>query len=336
MPEATNSGTTGAATTAGAGTRTPPEVDRVAASRAAVAARRARAAVKREIAEGVRSPLDVLRSAYLDPDGVEGRLRATEFLGSIPAIGETKTARIMAELQIADAKRLGGLGRLQRRRLREFVADWVASHGGLGDRLVVLAGPTAVGKGTVANYIRTHHPEVRLSVSATTRPARAGEVEGEHYYFVDDAEFDRLVEAGELLEWATVHNAHRYGTPRGPVEAAIRAGDSVLLEIDIQGARSVRRAMPDATLVFLLPPSWEELVRRLVGRGTETPAEQQRRLETAKVELAAVDEFDHQVVNRDVGEAARKVVDLMRPRRGRRPVALRHDLPRTGRAHPSE
>ncbi|BDZ52956.1 guanylate kinase [Agromyces marinus] len=307
----------------------PPEVDRVAASRAAVAARRARAAVKHEVATGLRSPLDVLRVAYDEPEGVEGRLRVTEFLTSIPAIGQTKCSRIMADLQIAASKRLGGLGRLQRRRLREFTAEWIADHGGVGDRLVVLAGPTAVGKGTVAGYIREHHPDVKLSVSATTRAPRPGEVDGEHYYFVSDEEFDRMVEGGQLLEWATVHNAHRYGTPRGPVEEAIAAGNGVLLEIDIQGARSVRRAMPEATLVFLLPPTWEELVRRLVGRGTESPAEQQRRLETAKVELAAVDEFDHQVVNHEVRDAAQKVVDLMRPRRGRRQPAPRHDLPRT-------
>jgi guanylate kinase len=297
---------------------TPPEVDRVAASRAAVAARRARASVKTAVAAGERSPLDVLRIAFEDADSPEGRLRVTEFLTSIPAIGVTKSARILEDLEISTAKRLGGLGRLQRRRLREFVAAWIAAHGGTGDRLVVLAGPTAVGKGTVASYIRRHHPDVRLSVSATTRAPRPGEVEGESYFFVDDAEFDRLIEDGELLEWATVHNASRYGTPRGPVEEAIAAGDSVLLEIDIQGARAVRRAMPEATLVFLLPPSWDELVRRLVGRGTESPAEQQRRLETAKVELAAVDEFDHQVVNHDVPDAAQKVVDLMRPRSGRR------------------
>ena len=296
----------------------PPDVDRVAASRAAVAARRARAAVKAEVASAARSPLDVLREAYESPEGVEGRLRVSEFLTSIPAIGATKSARIMHELQISMSKRLGGLGRLQRKRLREFVADWVAAHGGTGDRLVVLAGPTAVGKGTVASYIRRHHPDVQLSVSATTRAPRRGEVEGESYFFVDDAEFDRMIVAGELLEWATVHNASRYGTPRAAVERAIAVGNSVLLEIDIQGAHSVRRAMPDATLVFLLPPSWEELVRRLVGRGTESPAEQQRRLETAKVELAAVDEFDHQVVNHDVADAAQKVVDLMRPRKGRR------------------
>ncbi|QTX04623.1 guanylate kinase [Agromyces archimandritae] len=294
----------------------PPEVDRVAASRAAVAARRARAAVKAEIAGGMRSPLDVLRAAFEHPDSPEGRLRVTEFLTSIPAIGVTKAARMMEQLDIAASKRVGGLGRLQRRRMREHLAAWVAAHGGTGDRLVVLAGPTAVGKGTVAAEIRANHPDVLLSVSATTRPPRPGEVEGESYFFVDDAEFDRMVAAGELLEWATVHNAYRYGTPRGPVEEAIAAGHSVLLEIDIQGARSVRRSWPDATLVFLLPPSWDELVRRLVGRGTESPAEQQRRLETAKTELAAVDEFDHQVVNRDVAEAAQKVVDLTRPRRG--------------------
>ncbi|MEI5582936.1 guanylate kinase [Agromyces sp. CCNWLW213] len=307
----------------------PPEVDRIAASRAAVAARRARAAVKHDVASGARSPLDVLRAAYEEPEGVEGRLRVTEFLTAIPAIGQTKCARIMDELQIAASKRLGGLGRLQRRRLREFTSEWIADHGGVGDRLVVLAGPTAVGKGTVAGYIREHHPEVELSVSATTRAPRPGEVEGEHYFFVSDEEFDRMIADDELLEWATVHNAYRYGTPRGPVEEAIAAGSSVLLEIDIQGARSVRRAMPEATLVFLLPPTWEELVRRLVGRGTESPAEQQRRLETAKVELAAVEEFDHQVVNHEVREAAQKVVDLMRPRRGRRHAALRQDLPRT-------
>jgi len=292
----------------------PPDVDRVAASRAAVAARRARAAVKASVADGSRSPLDVLRVAFEDASTPEATLRTTEFLTSVPAIGETKRVRIMRDLGIADAKRLGGLGRRQRLALRAFLADWIAAHGGVGNRLVVLAGPTAVGKGTVASYIRRHHPEVMLSVSATTRAPRPGEVEGQSYYFVDDAEFDRLVADDELLEWAVVHNAHRYGTPKAPVQRAIAEGNSVLLEIDIQGARSVRRAMPEATLIFLLPPTWDELVRRLVGRGTESPAEQQRRLETARVELAAVDEFDHTVVNHDVAEAAQNVVDLMRPR----------------------
>jgi guanylate kinase len=120
-----------------------------------------------------------------------------------------------------------------------------------------------------------------------------------------------MIERDELLEWATVHNAYRYGTPRAPIVAALESGRSVLLEIDLQGARSVRAAMPDAVLIFLLPPSWEELVRRLVGRGTESKAEQERRLETARTELAAQDEFDFRVVNTDVAEAAREVVELM-------------------------
>ncbi|KQQ95409.1 guanylate kinase [Leifsonia sp. Leaf325] len=297
---------------------TPPEVDRVAASRAAVAARRARAAVKAAISAGERNPLDVLRVAGEDPASVEGGIRVTEYLTSIPSIGVTKMHRFMDELGISPAKRLGGLGRHQRRRLRGFLTDRLAAQTGRHNRLVVLAGPTAVGKGTVAGHIRTHHPDVLLSVSATTRAPRPGETEGVSYYFVDDAEFDRLIEAGELLEWATVHNAHRYGTPRGPVEEALDSGRSVLLEIDIQGARKVRRAMPEASLVFLLPPSWEELVRRLIGRATEDGPEQQRRLETAKVELAAIDEFDFEVVNTDVSTAAQEVVDLMQTRKPKR------------------
>lgn len=293
----------------------PPEVDRVAASRAAVAARRARAAVKAEVAEGERTALEVLAAAVKDPTGVEGRLRVTELLVSIPSIGVTKMNRIMQRLEISPSKRLGGLGTHQRERLRDFLSTKPTARRGAADsRLVVLAGPTAVGKGTVAGYIREHYPEVLLSVSATTRKARPGEVEGVSYYFVDDAEFDRMIAAGELLEWATVHNAYRYGTPRGPVDEAIAAGRSVLLEIDLQGARAVRRAMPEARLVFLLPPSWEELVRRLIGRGTEDSAEQARRLETAKLELAAQGEFDYSVVNTDVAEAAREVVDLMQTR----------------------
>jgi len=152
---------------------------------------------------------------------------------------------------------------------------------------------------------------VQLSVSATTRTPRSGEVDGVHYYFVSDEEFDRKIAAGELLEWATVHNSFRYGTPRPPIDEALAAGKRVLLEIDLQGARQVRAVMPEALLVFLLPPTWEELVRRLIGRGTESPEEQQRRLETARVELAAQDEFDARVVNREVGQAAAEVVELM-------------------------
>jgi guanylate kinase len=291
---------------------TPPEVDRVAASRAAVAARRARAELKAQIATGRRSAESVLDEGAREPNGPAGTLRVTDFLLSIPAIGVTKMHTTLDRLQISEVKRLGGLGRHQRERLRGFLRERARlSAKGRAARLTVLAGPTAVGKGTVSAYIRENYPEVIFSVSATTRPPRPGEVDGVHYFFVDDAEFDRLVAEGELLEWAVVHNKSRYGTPRRPVEKALAAGRSVLLEIDLQGARQVRASAPDALLVFLAPPSWDELVRRLIGRGTESPEEQQRRLETAKVELAAEHEFDRTVMNVTVQDAAREVVELM-------------------------
>ena len=176
---------------------------------------------------------------------------------------------------------------------------------------MVLAGPTAVGKGSVAAAVRERHPDVWISVSATTRPPRPGEQDGVHYYFVSDDEFDAMVERGDLLEWAVVHRAARYGTPRGPVDEALAAGRLALLEIDLQGARQVRATMPDALFVFLKPPSWDELVRRLVGRGTETEAERTRRLETAREELAAEREFDVTVVNREIHAAADELVALM-------------------------
>ena len=180
---------------------------------------------------------------------------------------------------------------------------------------MVLAGPTAVGKGTVAAAVRRAHPEVWYSVSATTRKPRPGEIDGVHYRFVSDEEFDRMIAEGELLEWATVHQTARYGTPRKPVEEALAAGRPALLEIDLQGARQVRRAVQesgiDALFVFLAPPSWEELVRRLVGRGTESEEERERRLATARVELAAESEFDVTIVNREVHAAAEELVALM-------------------------
>lgn len=178
-------------------------------------------------------------------------------------------------------------------------------------RLTVLAGPTAVGKGTVSADLRARYPEVWLSVSATTRSPRPGEVDGVHYHFLTTEEFDRLDAEGELLESAVVHGRNRYGTPRGPVEARLAAGEPALLEIDLQGARQVRETMPGARFVFLAPPSWEELERRLVGRGTEGPEERERRLATARIELAAESEFDHVIVNDDVQRATDELVSVI-------------------------
>lgn len=167
-----------------------------------------------------------------------------------------------------------------------------------------------MGKGTVVQQVRARHPDVWVSVSATTRPPRPGERQGEHYLFVSDDEFDRMIDGGALLEWAVVHGRARYGTPREPLVQALAAGRRALLEIDLQGARQLRVSMPEALFVFLAPPSWDELVRRLVGRGTETSQQQAQRLLTARAELQAATEFDTSIVNVDVRKAADELVAL--------------------------
>jgi len=292
--------------------RRVPEVDRAAAARRAVERRRARASLKRDLTTRVVAPQLVAAQAFEDADSVAGSMRITDFLLALPAIGVGKRDRILVDLDISPVKRLGGLGVRQRASLRRWLDERFPVQGPRSgrSRLLVLAGPTAVGKGTVAAHIRENNPEIHLSVSATTRPPRPGEIDGVHYFFVDDAEFDRLIAQDALLEHAVVHNRSRYGTPRAPIDAALAEGKTVLLEIDLQGARQVRAAEPSATLIFLLPPSWDELVHRLVGRGTEDEEERSRRLRTAKVELAAQSEFDYRIVNEDVATAAREVVEL--------------------------
>lgn len=177
--------------------------------------------------------------------------------------------------------------------------------------LYVLAGPSGVGKGTVVRELLAACDKIWLSVSATTRPPRPGEIDGVHYSFVDDDAFDAMIESGNMLEWATVHKVHRYGTPRLPVLEAQERGLVPLLEIDLDGARQVRASMPEAIQIFIEPPSTEELEARLRGRGTESEEEIARRLETAREEMAARGEFDIRVVNDDVSRATDEILQIM-------------------------
>jgi guanylate kinase len=179
-------------------------------------------------------------------------------------------------------------------------------------RVVVLSGPSAVGKSTLVGCLRERIPELHFSVSATTRAPRPGEVDGVDYYFVTPARFQQLIDEGALLEWAEIHSGlHRSGTPARPIRDATAAGHPVLVEVDLAGARAVKQAMPEAITVFLAPPSWEALESRLVGRGTETAEVIERRLATARTELAAQDDFDEVVVNSQLESACAELVSLL-------------------------
>ncbi|ANY26029.1 guanylate kinase [Gordonia terrae] len=175
-----------------------------------------------------------------------------------------------------------------------------------------MVGPSAVGKSTVVAKVCAAMPDVYFSVSATTRDPRPGEVDGRDYHFVSAADFDKMIAADELLEWAEIHGGlQRSGTPIAPVLAALEAGKPVLVEVDLVGARNVVARLPEAVTVFLAPPSWDELVSRLTGRATETPEAVERRLATARTEMAAQDEFDHVIVNSEVDRAADQLVSLL-------------------------
>jgi guanylate kinase len=175
-----------------------------------------------------------------------------------------------------------------------------------------LAGPSAVGKSSVVRRLRELLPELMFSVSATTRDPRAGEVDGRDYHFVSRDEFDRLIEENQLLEWAEIHGGlQRSGTPAKPVYEAMEQGRPTLVEVDLAGARNIRDTVPEAVTVFLAPPSWDVLVTRLRGRGTETDEVMERRLQTARAELDSADEFDHVIVNDEVDSVAQQLLSLL-------------------------
>ena len=287
--------------------------DAHAQSKRAVALRQARAQLKKDIKSGKRHPLEVFDQGVDRENQVVKGLRVDWFLRSLPGWGETKAQRFLADLDINPRLTLGGLRVRQqvafRRKLAEVVGG-VAGKNPAGS-IVVVAGPTAVGKGTINRLIVQQRDDIDMSVSATTRPPRPGEVDGVDYHFVDDERFDRMIELGQLLEWATVHGHHRYGTPQAGVESQRDAGKTVILEIDVQGARQIHSRLPDALFIFIAPPSFDELAKRLASRGTESADEQMTRLATATREMAAKDEFDAVVVNDVVEKAAEKVVDLI-------------------------
>ncbi len=177
--------------------------------------------------------------------------------------------------------------------------------------LIVLAGPAGVGKGSIVKWILDNTDDFMLSVSATTRDPRPGEVDGVHYHFVTEESFRTLISQNQMLEWAQVHGRHLYGTPLSELSRAEAQNKHLLLEIDLQGARQVREKMPQALMIFINPPSFEELERRLRSRGTETEEQIQTRLSTARTELAAAGEFDYQLTNLDLEACAREVVELV-------------------------
>ncbi len=275
--------------------------------------RRSRAEFKKALRAGDYRLIEVFDDAENpDADPVLRGLRVEWFLRSIPGFGVTKTQAVLERVGVSPTATLGGLRVRQRAALRVEVQDlyrrYFPHKRGL---LVVLAGPSGVGKGTIVSWITSRFPDFVLSVSATTRPKRPGEREGEHYYFVSPTQFEALIARGELLEWAVVHGEHHYGTPRGPVESLLDEGKNVILEIDVQGAKQVKRVLRGSLSIFVAPPSFDALHDRLAARGTESEVERKKRLATARREIRRQQEFDYVVVNESVEKAGQSIVDLV-------------------------
>jgi len=285
---------------------TPPVLDaqeRTEALRKSTAARQRRAQIKEQLRTG-RLSIEQLLEIALSEEALS-RMRVREMLESTPGIGKIRALALMEKLNISPTRKVGGLGKFQRAALiKEFKIPSTIKPG----RLIVLSGPGGVGKSTVARILRDR-PEFWVSISATTRKPRFNEVDGEDYFFYSDQEFDEAISNNEFLEWAEFAG-NRYGTPRSAVTNHLDEGHNVLLEIEIAGARQVKEVMPSAELVFLEPPSWEELVSRLEGRGTDSPDRRAHRLEIAQQELAQASFFDTVIVNLQVEEVVERLVSL--------------------------
>ena len=285
----------------------PPKLtaqQRAAALAKSTASRQVRAAVKARVKLGELSLSAVFDLAQNDE--AIAKMRVAELLESFAGVGKIRALAMLERLQISQTRRIQGLGVAQRQNLLKEFPDRVAAA--QRGKLIVLSGPGGVGKSTVAKALR-ETGEFWVSVSATTRIARHNEVDGVDYFFYSDEEFDSAVKSALFLEWAEFAG-NRYGTPRKPVEDALRDGKSVLLEIEIAGAKQVKESAPEAILIFLQPPSWEELVSRLEGRGTDSPERRAARLALAQEELAQVGIFDHSLVNERVEEVVASLIGL--------------------------
>lgn len=270
----------------------------------ATASRKRRAEVKVKIKNGEFS-IDTILEIAKNEDAI-AKMRVKELLESISGVGKIRALALMERLNISPARRIQGLGRHQIKELRrEFMKSEHAIKPG---KLLVLSGPGGVGKSTVAKKLR-EAGDFWVSVSATTRQPRVNEVDGHDYFFVSDEEFSRMVNADEFLEWAEFAG-NRYGTPQDKVEEALLLGRNVLLEIEIAGAKQVKAHLPQSVLVFLEPPTWEELVSRLEGRGTDSSERRAERLALAQEELAAASFFDVVVVNDQVEGVVQRLIEL--------------------------
>ena len=269
----------------------------------ALASRRDCSEVKAKIATRELSIFDAIN----DPRESIQRMKVSELLLSVPGVGPWRVEILMEKMRISPSRRIRGLGEHQRSALRQEMG--VMKVDPKRGTLVVISGPGGVGKSTITKALR-NDPRFWISISATTRQPRDGEKNGEDYFFVNDTQFDQMIAANEFLEWASFAG-NRYGTPRNSVESHLHQGQNVILEIEIDGARQVRGSQPDALLVFISPPSWEELESRLLGRGTDTPERRQARLDLARIEMAAAPEFDHILVNNEVNQVIEKMVALV-------------------------
>ena len=284
----------------------PPRLsdeERTRALEIAKRSRQERARVKAELRKGEISFAQFIESAESNP--VLAKMRVIDLLESLPGYGKIRAQAVMEKFEISPTRRVQGLGRHQRTSLlKEFEIPSSQPRG----KLLVLSGPGGVGKSTVAKALRDVSG-FWVSVSATTREPRFNEVEGFDYFYYSNEEFDKAIEEDQFLEWAEFAG-NRYGTPRAAVEESLSKGINVLLEIEIAGARQVREHSAEAILVFLEPPSWEELVSRLEGRGTDSPERRAARLALAQEELAAASFFDTVVINTQVDEVVQALIRL--------------------------